>query len=134
NLPASRLSGASVEQCLVSDGCLVGPGSRLERSIIGVRCQIGRQVTVKDSVLLGANYFEGEERARGVSGQGVPPLGVGEGAGLEPVIVDQTCRIGRGVQLINQGKVQEAEGDNYVIRDGLVVIPNGAVIPDGTVI
>jgi glucose-1-phosphate adenylyltransferase len=50
------------------------------------------------------------------------------------VIADKNCRIGRNVQLVNRGNVQEGEGDNYVIRDGLVVIPNGAAVPDGTVI
>jgi glucose-1-phosphate adenylyltransferase len=53
---------------------------------------------------------------------------------LERVILDKNCRIGRGVRIVNSRGVQEAEADNYVIRDGIVVIPGGAVVPDGTVI
>ena len=133
NLPAARVGGANLTQCLLSDGCIVGAGARLERSVIGVRTVIGRNVTVRDSVLLGANYYEGEQRSR-LTGREVPPLGIGDNSVLERVILDKNCRIGRNVRIVNQGKAQEAEGDNYVIRDGLVVIPNGAVVPDGTVI
>jgi len=91
-------------------------------------------VTIRESVLLGANYFEGERRGAGEQGEGLPPLGIGDDSVLERVIVDKNCRIGRGVRLVNRQGLQEAEGDNYVIREGIVVIPNGAVVPDGTVI
>jgi glucose-1-phosphate adenylyltransferase len=133
NLPAARVSGASLSQCLLSDGCVVGQGTRIERSVIGVRSIIGRDVTIRDSVLLGANNYEGDPRRRGPAAEG-PPLGVGDNSVLRRVILDKNCRIGRNVQLVNRNNVQEGEGDNYVIRDGLVVIPNGAVVPDGTVI
>jgi glucose-1-phosphate adenylyltransferase len=134
NLPAARVGGANLTQCLLSDGCVVGAGARLERAVIGVRSVIGRNVTVRDSVLLGANYYEGEHRSRRLTGRDVPPLGVGDNSVLERVILDKNCRIGRNVRIVNQHKAREAEGDNYVIRDGLVVIPNGVVVPDGTVI
>jgi glucose-1-phosphate adenylyltransferase len=38
------------------------------------------------------------------------------------------------VKIVNAKGIQEAEEENYVIRDGIVVIPNDAVVPDGTVI
>jgi glucose-1-phosphate adenylyltransferase len=134
NLPAARISTADVAQCLLSDGCLIQSGTRIERSVIGVRSVVGRGVTIRESVLLGANYFEGERRGAGERGEGLPPLGIGDDSVLERVIVDKNCRIGRGVRLVNRQGLQEAEGDNYVIREGIVVIPNGSVVPDGTVI
>jgi glucose-1-phosphate adenylyltransferase len=133
NLPAARVSAAHLEQCLVSDGCVIGPSTRVERSVVGVRSRIGRNVTLRNAVLLGANYFETEPRAALRRGN-APPLGVGDDSLLENAIVDKNGRIGRGVQIVNREKRQEAEGDHYVIRDGIVVIPNGAVVPDGTVI
>jgi glucose-1-phosphate adenylyltransferase len=133
NLPAPRVSAASIKECLLSDGCVIQSGARIERSVIGVRGQVGRDVTLRDTVMLGANYFDAEvreDRRR----RDVPPLGVGAGSVLERAILDKNCRIGRGVRIVNSRGVQEAEADNYVIRDGIVVIPGGAVVPDGTVI
>jgi glucose-1-phosphate adenylyltransferase len=134
DLPAARVSAADVAQSLLSDGCMIEAGTRIERSVVGVRSVIGRNVTVRDSVLLGANYYPGERRERRAAREGVPPLGIGDGSVLHGVIVDKNCRIGRGVRITNERKAREAEGENFVIRDGVVVIPNGSVVPDGTVI
>jgi glucose-1-phosphate adenylyltransferase len=133
NLPASRVSAAHVEQCLVSDGCVIESGARLERSVLGVRSRLGRNVMLRDTILLGANYFDKDLSPAGANGA-APPLGVGDDSILERVIADKNCRIGRRVQLVNRNHVQEAEGICYLIRDGIVVVPNGAVVPDGTVI
>jgi len=119
----------------VSDGCVIRSGTRLERAVVGVRSEIGHNVTIRDSVILGANYYEGASgRMVRTAGGDVPPLGIGDGTVLERAILDKNCRIGRGVQIVNRRQVLEAEAENYVIRDGIVVIPNGAVVPDGTVI
>ena len=53
---------------------------------------------------------------------------------IERAIIDKDCRIGRGTRIVNAKGVQEAETETYVIRNGIVVIPNGTVVPDGTVI
>lgn len=134
NLPASRIRAAETRQSLISDGCFVEEGVRLERCSLGVRSRIGRNAVLRDVVLLGANYLETESEIAANARRGVPAVGVGEGAVLERVIVDKNCRIGRNVRIVNARGVQNDEGSNYVIRDGIVVIPNEAVVPDGTVI
>jgi glucose-1-phosphate adenylyltransferase len=134
HLPASRVHGAHVEQCLISDGCLIGTGTRLERCVIGIRTRIGQHVTLRDTVVNGADRME-MERDRLINRQnGLPDLGVGDNSIVERAILDKDCRIGANVQIVNRRNLQQAEDDNYVIRDGIVVIPNGAVVPDGTVI
>jgi glucose-1-phosphate adenylyltransferase len=134
NLPPARVCNASLSGCLISDGCVVDCGSRIERSVIGVRSVIGRNVTIRDSVVLGANYFEGDPKRPASRSAGAPPIGIGDGSVLERAIVDKNCRIGRGVRIVNERGLHEAEADNFVIRDGIVVLPNGAVVPDGAVI
>ncbi len=134
NLPASRVGAASLEQCLVSDGCIVGDGVRAERSILGVRCRVGRDVTLRGAVLIGADRYETPAEREGNRRRGLPDIGVGDGSVIERAIVDKDCRIGRGVRLVNSQGVPEADGENYVIRDGIVVVPDRAVVPDGTVI
>lgn len=131
HLPAARFGGAHLENCLVSDGCVVEPGTRLIRSVMGVRSRIGRNVLLRDSVVLGANFYE--PNIDDEAGQ-LPPVGIGDDSVLERAILDKNCRIGRQVQIVNRAQVQDADGANYFIREGIVVIPNGAVIPDGTVI
>jgi glucose-1-phosphate adenylyltransferase len=134
NLPASRISEARLEQALVSDGCVVGAGTRIERCLLGVRSRIGRNVTLRDAVLLGANYYEIEPATKGGASADRPAIGVGDNSVLERIIVDKNCRIGRNVHIVNRLRVQEADNENYTIRNGIVVLPNEAVIPDGTVI
>src|SRR5262249_35064514 len=58
NLPASRMGGAAMRHCLVSDGCVVEPGASLERCVLGIRSRVGRGARVRDAVILGADRFE----------------------------------------------------------------------------
>lgn len=133
-LPASRISAATLEYGLISDGCVVCAGTQIYRSVLGVRTRVGRDVFMRNAVIIGADRFETEaERADNVH-KGIPDLGVGDGTIIENAILDKDARIGRKVKIINRNKAMEEEGPNYVIRDGIVVIPKGAVVVDGTVI
>lgn len=133
-LPASRVSGAQLHECLISDGCAIEPGAKLERCVIGLRSLIGRNAAIRDCVLNGADRYETDaERAANLS-RGIPDLAIGEGSVIERAIIDKDCRIGRDVQIVNRRGIEEEEGSNYVIRDGIVVIPRGTTVPDGTII
>jgi glucose-1-phosphate adenylyltransferase len=85
-------------------------------------------------VIIGADRFETEAERTANRDRGIPSVGVGDGSQVEMAILDKDCRVGRGVQIINRARAQEAHGPNYVIREGIVVIPKGATVPDGTVI
>jgi glucose-1-phosphate adenylyltransferase len=122
-LPASRVNAARLSQCLISDGCVVHGGTTVERSLLGVRSRIGRDVTIRDTVINGADFFETDAERAANRNRGVPDLTVGDG-----------CRIGRDVRIVNRAGIQEADGPNYVIREGIVVIPKATIIRDGTVI
>jgi len=134
NLPPAHVLGARVEQCLISDGCQVQAGANLERCVVGVRSRIGRDVELRETVFNGADRFENDEERAGNRRRGLPDFGIGDGSVIRRAIIDKDCRIGRGVRIVNDGGVQDAEAQLYVIRDGIVVIPNGTVVPDGTVI
>jgi glucose-1-phosphate adenylyltransferase len=133
-LPASRINSARLEQCLVSDGCVIQPGTQIERCVIGVRSLIGRNVTLRNTVMIGADRFQPESEKAEDRKRGVPNFGVGEGSVIEQAILDKDCRIGSHVQIVNRRKLSSDDGPNYVIRDGIVVIPKGTVVPDGTII
>lgn len=134
NLPASRIRATQLEQSLISDGCLIEEGARLERCVVGQRMRVGLDAVVRDTVLLGADRLETTAAKQLNRAEGRPDIGVGDGAVVVRAIIDKDARIGRGVKIVNEKEVREAEGENYVIRDGIVVIPKGAVVRDGTVI
>jgi glucose-1-phosphate adenylyltransferase len=133
-LPASRVHNASLDQCLLGDGCLVQDGAKIQRCILGIRTRIGPNVSLRDTVIIGADYFETPADVADNQRRGIPNLGVGAGTVIENAILDKDARVGANVRIANQDKIQNAEGKNYVIREGIVVIPKGAIVLDGTVI
>src|SRR5262245_58015560 len=133
-LPASRVQGAKLRNCLISDGCVIEEGAELERCVVGVRSGIGRRAVVRDTVILGADRFETDADRAANRAEQRPDLIVGEGAVVERAILDKDCRIGRNARIVNRHGATDDEGENYVIRDGIVTIPRAAVVRDGTVI
>lgn len=133
-LPASRVCGASLNQALISDGCVILPGAHIERCVVGVRSRIGHDTTLRDTVIMGADRFETDAERAANKSRRVPDLLVGDNCVIERAILDKECRIGHNVRILNKRGVLEEEGDCYVIRDGITCIPRGKVVPDGTVI
>jgi glucose-1-phosphate adenylyltransferase len=132
-LAPTRMRSCAVRDCLVADGCFVGDAV-LERSVVGVRSRVGAGATLRRTLLLGADFYETEAEVERNARAGRPPVGVGEGSVIEGAIVDKNARIGRGVRIVNEAGVNERDGDNFYIRDGVIIIPKNAVVPDGTVI
>ncbi len=136
NLPSSRIDGATLTRTLLSDGCRVGAGTVLDHCLLGVRSRIGSNSRLKDTIVIGSDGYETQAELDDNRKVGRPDLNVGTDAVIERAILDKDCRVGSGVRIVNAAKVQEADGPDgrYHIRDGIVCIPRGAVIPDGMVI
>ena len=128
-LPASRFVGCTLRDALVADGSYL-ESCQVESSVVGIRTRIDRGSRVSRSVLLGADYFE--EVGRSTADQ--PAIGIGRDVVLDRVIVDKNARIGDGVRLVNQNRVEKADGDGWFIRSGIVVVPKGATVPPGTTV
>jgi glucose-1-phosphate adenylyltransferase len=128
-LPGSRLSDCSVRDVTITEGCYLDRCT-VEESIIGIRTTIQAGAVVRQSVLLGADYYDPEDRAN--AGDGRPCLGVGCDAVLERVIVDKNARIGDGARLVNETGIQELDGNGFFIRNGIIVVPKDGVIAAGT--
>jgi glucose-1-phosphate adenylyltransferase len=134
-LGSSRVLGATVDHSLLADGCSIGRGSVIENSVIGVRARIGSNVTIRNTYVMGADFYEtADARAAGLAA-GRPPVGIGDDSRIENAIIDKNARIGRNVRILNQQGIVEAKEDRFcAIQDGIVVIPKFTVIPDGTAI
>jgi glucose-1-phosphate adenylyltransferase len=127
-LPASKVNGAQVRSAIIADGCIISDAN-IERAIIGIRSVIESGTSIRNSVLMGADFYQGEDLQ---SNSGGPPLGIGRNCVIEGAIIDKNARIGDGVVITAEGKPADVDSDNYYIRDGVVVVPKGAVIPAGT--
>lgn len=133
-LPASRIRNATLDQCLIGDGCVIQGGANIQRCVIGIRTMIGPKTVLRDTVIIGADNFETPADLAENRRRGVPNIGVGAGSVIEHAILDKDARVGANVQIRKRDASHNSEGKNYVIRDGIVVIPKGAVVLDGTVI
>lgn len=131
-LPASKVNESKIERAVIADGCIIS-GAEINHSLIGIRSRIGKGVVIKDTVYMGADTFETIESLNDCCADH-PPIGVGEGSKIVGALVDKDARIGRNVTISNEGKTENVDGGNFFVRDGIVIIPKGAVIPDNTVI
>jgi glucose-1-phosphate adenylyltransferase len=127
-LPASKVNGAQVRNAVIADGCIISDAN-IERAIIGIRSVIESGSSIRNSVLMGADFYQGEGPRSTSDG---PALGIGRHCVIEGAIIDKNARIGDGVVIKAEGKSGDVDGENYYIRDGVVVVPKGAVIPAGT--
>jgi glucose-1-phosphate adenylyltransferase len=114
---------------LIADGCNIESGTVIENSLIGLRCHIGRDVTIRICVVMGADYFETEDHFAVNDRIGRPPMGIGDGAHIEDAILDKNCRIGKAATIKPTGEDEAAHGP-IVIRDGIVIVPREASVPD----
>jgi len=130
-LPGSKINGATLRQAIISDGCIISD-AHLERCVIGIRSIIQNGATIRNSIIMGADYFEltGGDTSNRPSGSD-PPIGIGRNCVIDRAIIDKNARIGEGVVITPEGKSQNHDAENYFIRDGIVVVPKNAVIPAG---
>jgi glucose-1-phosphate adenylyltransferase len=130
-LPGSRLNQCDVDQAVIAEGSYLDR-SVIRESIIGIRSRIDHGCRISRSVLLGADFYESDDDAPVYSGDG-PQMGIGADSVLDRVIVDKNARIGPGVRLTNEAGVQNADGNGYYIRNGIIIVPKWGVVPEGTI-
>ncbi len=125
-LPGSKINGATLRQAILADGCIID-NAHLERSVIGIRSYIKSGTTVRNSIIMGADFYDADQAARG----NTPELGIGKNCTIDHAIIDKNARIGDGAVITPDGKPANFDGPNYYIRDGIVIVPKGAVIEAG---
>jgi glucose-1-phosphate adenylyltransferase len=134
-LPCSRVSGATITDSLISDGCVIGRGCVIENSVIGVRAHIAENATIRNSYIMGADSYERPAQLDACARAGKPPVGIGADCVVENAIIDKNARVGRGVRITNTaGVVDSEDAADFVIRDGIVVVPKFTALRDGTII
>ena len=132
-LPGSKINGAQIDHAVISDGCIINR-AKINRSIVGLRTIVGSGTELNRVILLGSDYYESADSIESHEREGLPRVGVGENCKIENAIIDKNARIGNNVTITPAGKPENLDHERYFIRDGIVIIPKGAVIPHGMVI
>lgn len=125
-LPPAKIECSKIKASLITEGCIV-ESAEIECSVIGLRSIIRKNVKIKNSIIMGADFYESENR-------GKIPLGIGEGTIIEKAIIDKNARIGRNVIIQNIKGIKELDSQNYYIRSGIVIVPKYGILKDGTII
>jgi glucose-1-phosphate adenylyltransferase len=132
-LPPAKISGTTLTQVLVAEGCIIN-ASLVKRSVIGIRSRIGLDSQISDTYIMGSDYYETlQDIAKGTE-KGVPPMGIGQRCQIQRAIIDKNCRIGNDVTIVGGDHLENKDHPLYAVKDGIVVVKKGAIIPDGFVI
>ncbi len=133
-LPASKLNKCAVDHVVLGDGCILTDSS-FKRCVFGTRSFVAEGSVLEDVVIMGSDFYETKEEQEANSANGQPQLGVGKNCKINGAIIDKNARIGDGCVLNATDKLDGRYADGAVIvRDGVLVVPKGAVIPAGTVV
>jgi glucose-1-phosphate adenylyltransferase len=126
-LPGSVVEDSRLKDVLLADGCRISR-AEISHSVIGIRSVIGAGAQIKDSVLMGADYYQVEVNDH----PGIPAIGIGPGCQIEGAIIDKNARLGANVLIRPFPIGFNTTNENWVVQDGIVVIPKDGIIPDGT--
>jgi glucose-1-phosphate adenylyltransferase len=124
-LPGSTVEDSQLKDVLISEGCRI-QRAEITRAIIGTRSQISAGTVIKDSIVMGSDYYDSEARQRNI------PIGIGKNCHIEGAILDKNARIGDNVVIRPFPRDKDIDHDTWYVRDGIVVVPKDAEIPTGS--
>jgi len=129
-LPTTKISGTILDKTVIADGCIINAG-KIEHSVIGVRSKIDSESTVINTYMMGSDFYQPLEE---ILDSNKVSMGIGKRCFIKNAILDKNCSIGDDVRINGGTHLSDAETDLYAIRDGIVVIKKGAVVPNGFII
>ncbi len=132
-LPASKINRCNIDHVVIGDGCIVTDSS-LRHSVIGIRAILGENSDLEDVVMMGADFYQTAKEVQADKDRGRPPIGIGKNCRIRRAIIDKNARIGDGVSLSPEGKADGDYAHGIVIRDGILCVVKGGVIPSGFVL
>jgi glucose-1-phosphate adenylyltransferase len=134
-LPPTKLLDCQITESIIGDGCII-KNCQIHHSVLGIRSRVEAGCTIRDTLIMGSDYYQPFAERHSGNSSDTTPLGIGSNTMIQRAIIDKNARIGRDVQILNKDRVEEAdrESQGFYIRNGIVVVLKNAVIPDGTVI
>lgn len=132
-LSPTRMGDAEVKDSLIAEGSIIGR-ARIHGSVVGIRSILADGVELDGALVMGCDDYETETDREASLARGIPPMGIGQNTIVRKAILDKDVRIGSNVRIVNERGLTEHDGSNYYVREGIVIIPKAAVVPDNTVI
>jgi glucose-1-phosphate adenylyltransferase len=132
-LPPSKVSGTKFTQTIIAEGTIINAES-ITNAVVGIRSRIGAGSIIESCYIMGNDSYETLVEIASNAEKRIPKLGIGDNCYLKNVIVDKDCRIGNNVTINGGSHLAETDHALYTVKDGIVVIKKGCVIPDGYVI
>jgi glucose-1-phosphate adenylyltransferase len=132
-LPGAKITGCQVCRSVINEGAVLEE-CRIEDTMIGLRTRVKTGAKISRSIIMGRDYYEAEEDHETNRRLGRPDAAIGRDCVIEKAIIDKNARIGDGVQILDRNRERDVETDNWVLREGIVIVPKDAVIPPGTII
>jgi glucose-1-phosphate adenylyltransferase len=127
--PAKFYGGTQLNRALIAEGSIIH-ARLIDGSIVGIRSRLGENTVIKDSIVMGNDYYQTLEQI--AAEENSIPMGVGHYCHIEHAILDKDCRIGNNVVIKGGNHLPDTETAEYSIRDGVIVVKKGAVIEEGT--
>ncbi|HVI43442.1 MAG TPA: glucose-1-phosphate adenylyltransferase [Chitinophaga sp.] len=128
-LPPAKISG-TLEKTMIADGCII-MAKHLERCVVGIRTRIGRGTEIRGAYIMGSDYYQTLDELEKAKAEGRPPMGIGEDCIIANAIIDKNCSIGNGVHINGGSHLPDGDFEKYTIKDGIVVVKKGVILPDG---
>ncbi|MGQ9854319.1 MAG: glucose-1-phosphate adenylyltransferase [Candidatus Oleimicrobiaceae bacterium] len=132
-LPGAKITASLIERTILADGSIVEQ-CEIKDSILGIRSIVRSGTRIYASIIMGADYYETDQERQEAAAHGIPEIGIGHNCFIERAIIDKNARIGANVQILNRNRDGFVKAENFVIREGIVIVPKNAIIPPGTVI
>ena len=132
-LPPAKISGTTLEHAIIAE-CSIIHAKKIEHSVIGIRSRIGLDTVISNCYIMGSDYYETLEDIKNDAEKGIPKIGIGERCQFKNVIMDKDCRVGDDVHINGGAHLPDSDHFLYTVKDGIVVLKKGAIVPDGFVI
>jgi glucose-1-phosphate adenylyltransferase len=130
-LPPTKISGkTTVEKTILAEGCIIH-STEISHSVVGIRSRIGAGSVITNSYLMGNDFYQNLEELNNNQHQHIINIGIGERCHIHNTIVDKNCRIGNDVKLNGGKHLEDTNTPWYTVRDGIIVVKKGVILPDG---
>ena len=128
-LPPSKFKNTLIEKSLISEGCILN-AKEIKSSVIGIRSKIGEETVIQNCYIMGNDFYQSVDDMNEDIKNSKLLLGIGERCFISNALVDKNCRIGNDVYIKGGAHLEDFSNELYAIKDGIVVVKKGAIVPD----